>query len=408
MWNVSNNTANRKHIVWLSLTLSFVIFSGCNEVAVVPSLHLQRRDLTQYLSTNARIEPIDDSTVIASVDGRIQSVDITKGETVTPGAIIATIENDDISSDLKKAQAMLDASKAELQQAQHADAIEVESIRHKLSDARHQENIAEEHLASLERLVAQKAIPRLRLDQARSTLVVQKETTETLTKQWEIRSSASRRTYATAKVAEASEVYRAAKRQLRSSVLRATTGGILYSITVKPGDHVRQGAIVARIGNLDSVRAVVFIDEPDIGHLTHGLKAILDTDTFPDMVWGCHIDRLPTQIVAFQTRKVGEAICTVRNPGNKLIPGLSLNARIESAQAKNVLVVPRHALIHRNGISYLWLRDQEGRAKQQPVELGLQTDSETEVRSGVSDGDQVLLPGGLHLNPGQKIHTEVE
>lgn len=408
MWNGFKNTVNRKRAGLYYLVSPVFIFLSCAEVLVVPSLYLQRQDLTQYLSTNAHIEPLDDSVVTASVDGRIQSIAITEGARVIPGAIIATIENDAISSHLKKTEALLDASKAALQQAQHVDAVEIENIRHKLSDARHYENAAEEHLASIERLAAQKAIPRRKLEEARSALSVRKATTETLAKQWEMRSSALKQTYATAKVAEASEAYRVAKQQLHLSALRATTEGTLYSITVNPGDYVHQGTVIARIGNLDSVRVIVFIDEPDLGHLTHGLKAILNTDTFPEMVWNCYIDRLPAQIVAFNTRKVGEAVCTVHNPENKLLPGLSLNARLESARAKNVLTVPRDALVYRDGISYLWLRDHEGRAKRQPVELGLQTDSKIEVRSGVSEGDQVLLLGGVRLKPGQKVRTEVE
>ena len=122
MWNGFKNTVNRKRAGLYYLVSPVFIFLSCAEVLVVPSLYLQRQDLTQYLSTNAHIEPLDDSVVTASVDGRIQSIAITEGARVIPGAIIATIENDAISSHLKKTEALLDASKAALQQAQHVDA----------------------------------------------------------------------------------------------------------------------------------------------------------------------------------------------------------------------------------------------------------------------------------------------
>ena len=394
--------------VFAALALAVSVFPGCAEDPTVRSVVVQRQDLVQYLTTNGRIEPIEESAITAPVAGRVTSTPIGRGSRVVQGAIVATIDDENARSELDRAKARLAGSKAELAQAEKGGAAsETADIEARLDAARRAEARALQRVASLERLVGKQAAPRIELEQARAELSEHQAGREAAERQWELRADPQERKLAAARVSEAAAATRAAERRLQASEVRSSAPGVLYALTVRPGDYVERGAVIARVGKLDSVRVVVFVDEPELGRVKAGATVVLLADAYPDQSWEGHVDTLPTRIVSLDTRRVGEVLCTVDNPEGRLIPNLTVNARIQSGGTKNALTVPREAVVEEDGATYLWLLDDRRTARKQAVELGIRTASEAEVRSGVSEGDEVLLPGGLELQPGQRIRTEL-
>ena len=80
----------------------------------------------------------------------------------------------------------------------------------------------------------------------------------------ELRADPEQRRLAAARVSEAAAAARSAERRLRASVVRSPAEGVLYALEVRPGDYVDRGAVIARVGQLDAVRVVVFVDEPEL------------------------------------------------------------------------------------------------------------------------------------------------
>ncbi|MEM9484452.1 MAG: efflux RND transporter periplasmic adaptor subunit, partial [Cyanobacteria bacterium P01_F01_bin.116] len=87
-----------------------------------------------------------------------------------------------------------------------------------------------------------------------------------------------------------------------------------------------------------------------------------------------------------------------------LIPGSFVNVEIITEQQENMLVIPPEA-VQRNGEeTFVWIRDQRGRAAHQPIELGLQGLDLFAVTDGLSMGDQVaLVPPTVTITPGMPI-----
>ena len=389
-----------------ALTLAVGISLGCTEDLAIRSVVVQREDLAQYLTTNGRIEPIDDSGITTPVGGRVTSTPIAKGSRVSQGAVVATIEDKDARSELEQAKARLAAAEAELAKAEMGGAAsETEDIKTRLETARRAETRALERVASLERLVGKQAAPRIELELAQAELSEHQADREAVERQWDLRADPQERKLAAARVSEAAAATRAAERRLQASQVRSPAPGVLYALTVRPGDYVERGAVIARVGKLDRVRVVVFVDEPELGRVKQGATVVLEADAYPSRPWEGRVDRLPTRIVSLDTRRVGEVLCTVDNSEGRLIPDLTVSARIETGRVKNSLTVPREALAQEGGAVYLWLLDDSRTARKQPVELGLRTASRVEVRSGVSDGAEVLLPGGVELQPGQRVRA---
>jgi hypothetical protein len=104
-----------------------------------------------------------------------------------------------------------------------------------------------------------------------------------------------------------------------------------------------------------------------------------------------------------ETRRVGEVRCRVAGDAERLIPNLTVSARIPSASATNAPSLPREAVQGTGKDAYVWTLDAAGRARRTSVETGVRGDARIEIRSGVGLGDKVLLPGAEALEEGELV-----
>ena len=116
----------------------------------------------------------------------------------------------------------------------------------------------------------------------------------------------------------------------------APLAGVVYSLPVRPGAYVNPGTLVARVGKLGKVDVLIYIDEPELGRVKLGAPVRITSDAYPERHWECQVDRLPAEVVALDTRRVGEVHCSV-DDAEELIPNLRVSMKIESAAAKNAL-----------------------------------------------------------------------
>lgn len=95
------------------------------------------------------------------------------------------------------------------------------------------------------------------------------------------------------------------------------------------------------------------------------------------------------------------ATVKLERPSNTLIPGSSVNVEIISQQRQDVVTLPVEIVQKGSGKPFVWIADEQGKAKQQPVTLGLEDLTSVEITSGLKAGKQVILPPpDANLTPG--------
>lgn len=382
---------------------AFLVWGGESAVAV-NAVTPRREDIVSRLSTNGRVEPVDDFTVHAKTTGTIAKVFAKQGDKVKQGQLLFSIDDQAARAALRQAEARLEMAQAELAAAERggapAEIAEQESL---LGQARAERKQAAEEVAALERLVQKNAAPRAELEAARARLAAAEAEIERLESKLKLRVAPDQLQRAQARLREAESAVAVAKQQVGSASVRSPSSGVVYNIDFEPGTYVNPGMLLARVGRIEQVKVRIFVDEPELGRIERGDRAVITADAFPDREWECAIDRLATAIITLETRRVGELLCTIQNMARTLIPNLRVNVEIETAAAEAALTLPREAVYRDNGGSYVWLIGANNTAERRAIELGISSATRVEVKTGVDADTRVLLPGEAALSEGQEV-----
>jgi HlyD family secretion protein len=383
--------------------LGIFIVQGCSEPPSVAYVQPQREDLVSYVTTNGQVEAGDRAEIFAGTTGLVVNVAVEEGRRVRRGETLLTIDDRAVRQELKQAQAQMDASKAELSGVgQGGGPAETAELENELAAAKRALEQIEKDVQSLERLVEKQAAPRVELDAARRQSKEAASKVDLIEKKLADRFAPYQKESAAARVREAEAAVALAQQRVGSATVVAPVEGAVYSLVARRGAFVNPGTLVARVGKLGQVDVVIYVDEPELGRVRLDAPVRITSDAYPEKHWECSIDRLPAEVVALDTRRVGEVHCTVDGAG-ELIPNLRVSVEIESASALNVLTLPREAVVRDGNRLAVWIVNQSGEAERRDVELGIASANRVEIRSGLSESDRVLLPGQQALAQGQPV-----
>jgi len=86
-----------------------------------------------------------------------------------------------------------------------------------------------------------------------------------------------------------------------------------------------------------------------------------------------------------------------------LLVGSAVRVSLPSAQAREVVAIPRDAIILRTNAQYVFVVDQSGIASRRDIELGFAEGDMIEAVGDIAAGDTVIVRGGERLRDGQAV-----
>jgi len=187
------------------------------------------------------------------------------------------------------------------------------------------------------------------------------------------------------------------KEELLKTEILAPFDGTVVNIGVKENDQLSaydySTIIAIHLVDTKTVELDGVVDEIDIFKVQVGQKATLTVDALPEQ----KLTGTVTFISPFGTEKTGVVnykITLKLDPTEiNLKGGLTATANIIVDSKKNVLLIPNGAIKGTRG-NY-WTQVVTGKAKEEtekrPITLGLQSESFSEVISGLEEGEKVLV-----------------
>ena len=400
--------------VWLLLILAGlfagVLYYRSRERAVlaVRTFRVERQDIHAGIVTNGKAEPIVYQDARAELEGEVSQVLVREGDSVRRGQQLAELSQRQIGSEIESARSSLADAENELRLLrQGGTALELQEWRAQREAAQRERDQAAKLVAANERLVERGAIARIELEQSRQRLARAEADLSLLDQKLSGRYGPEDLSRAEARVEAARAALDLAQSRLRSTAVLSPLDGIVYSVAARPGDYVRSGDLIARIGDLGRIRVRVFVDEPDLGRVAADQPVLLRWEGLPGSEWRGEVEQLPAEIKELESRRVGEVSCTLDNPKRELLPNMNLDVEILTETRSNALVAPREAVFGGDAARHVFVV-RDGVLVRRAVETGIISAMRIEIRGGLEEGEEVALAGEQPLQDGMRVRGESE
>jgi len=199
----------------------------------------------------------------------------------------------------------------------------------------------------------------------------------------------------------ASAANKAANLELAYANVTAPISGVIASRSIKSGNFVQINTPIMRIVDVSRLEAVLNVPERELATLKAGLPVQLAVDALPGKGFTGTVDRVaPVVDSGSGTFRV---VCTFAD-GNQLRPGMFGRIKIDYDQRADALVVPRAALLEDESDPAVFVVRNKKSARV-PVKLGYMDGEWAEVRSGIKQGDQVVIAGKSALRDGTEVQV---
>jgi HlyD family secretion protein len=393
----ANNSTTPSRRWWLWILLAFILGVVLyNYLRTTPlkvhAVTVQRGPIRSLVSTNGKIEPIQNFETHAPIATTVKSLLVKEGDHVRKGQLLLQLDDADIRAQAARAQEQIKAAQVD-QSALGTGGIqeEVLALNSQLVKARATQAAAQRSLDSLTRLQAEGAASPGEVRQAQDALKAAQSDVAYLEQKQKERYSQPEVARVAARLTGAQATYDAAEDALGKSSVRAPFDGVVYTVPVKQGAFVQAGDLLLQEADLSHVLVRAFVDEPDIGRLQIGQKVEVTWDAIQGRTWTGTVSTVPATVKVRGNRNVGETTCTVDNHDLRLLPNINVGVTIVAAEQTNVLTLQRDALHPDDNKLYVF-RIVDGELKRESVEISLQNLTRVEIFSGLPEGAAVALP----------------
>jgi len=193
-------------------------------------------------------------------------------------------------------------------------------------------------------------------------------------------------------------------------LIHAPFAGRLGVRLVDVGQYLEAGTPIANLQALDTIFADFFLPQQTLAILNIGQQVTLKTDAYPTQTFTGTITVINPKI-DINTRNV-LVRATLKNPGQKLLPGMYATMNVATGLAQRYITLPRTAITFNSFGATVYRvedggKDEKGKpkliAKQSFVTTGDTRGDQIAILKGVNEGETIVTSGQIKLRNGSPV-----
>ena len=351
----------RRYITAAAVSILALAACSDGEMVTYTKTKVSKGDISTSITATGTIEPVTKVEVGTQVSGIISKIYVDYNSEVRKGQVIAELDKTNLLSELASSKSQLANAQSELD--------------YQKSNFERYATLFEKGLVS----VNDYETARLSYEQARQQIVIQQQN-----------------------VAKA-------QTNLGYATITSPIDGVVLSREVEEGQTVASAMTTPTLFNiaqdLTDMRVIADVDEADIGGVKEGQRVTFTVDAFPDDTFSGEVTQVRKEATTESNVVTYEVVISAPNKDQKLLPGLTANVTVFTAERKDVLKLPSKALRFTPNQALLKpdQRVEDAPAKEKvwtfdgrtfravAIETGLNGGAEVEVTRGVKEGDEVVI-----------------
>jgi HlyD family secretion protein len=384
--------------VLLLLGIAFFAYDFVWRSKIKPEF-VKNGSFVQTIVASGRVESPHRISISAQITGTVSDVPVVEGQSVEKGQLLIALENTELHSALRQAQASEQQALSNLRQLRELKAPVAVQLQIQ-ADANFAN--AKNNLARTLELFHKGFIGAAARDESERAFQIAQSQRNIDRQQYEsLQPGGSEMSLVQATVNQARAAVQTATARLRYSTIQAPRAGILIARHVEIGDGVLPGKVLMTLSPKGVMQLVVQIDEKNIKWLQINQMALASADAFPDKKFQAQLVYINPSIDP--QRGSVEVKLDIKDPPPELKQDMTVSVDIETARIENTLLIPMSA-VHDYDIKAPWVfLIHQGRAQKQAISLGLESHGLVQVLSGLKAGDRVIPLKYTQIRDGSRV-----
>ncbi len=327
-----------------------------NNGTQVEVVKAEKESARSFLEFSGLLQPVSQVAVFPEVMGKVESIVKFEGNEVRKGDVLARIEQTDYQIGFDQADAAFDLAKA--------------NLKNNESNYKRQVDLNKNGFSSQAALDGMETAYKI----------------------------------ATAQFNQAKAARDMATRQLERTQITSPIDGYIASRSIDTGQQVSGGGPAFTIQNLHQLKVNLSVSESGLSSISTKSKVVIYSDNLPGKTYSgkvVFISRSASQDGGFPVK------VELDNSDLSLLSGWTVTIEIYQPEANKLVTIPGKAIMKKSG-RWVAFTVEEDNAVEKQIELMTQIRDKVYIRSGIDEGDVVIVRGQEYCNSGDAVNVSRE
>jgi multidrug efflux pump subunit AcrA (membrane-fusion protein) len=391
-----------------AMDMNMRVTSGNTPFPVTLTL-VERGSVTGNVVYTGSVASLNEEDIYPRVTGRIVEMRVYPGDRVEKGQVVARLDDLELTSRVREAEAVVVAAQANRVQmeadlaAVRQGVVQMEKeLAAAEAEAGYQQAVAERD----ERLFSKGALSQQEAENTRAMATAARARVQAARARVEqaeamVASARKKLEAADAMVAQGQAAVRTTEIVRGYVDIVAQSNGYVVKRLVAPGVLVQPGMAILKTTQVDKVRLQANVGEKDLASIKVGSPVTVTTSSGAQPPLGARVTSVFPFVDPGARTAVVEAV--VDNAGRRFLPGQYVQMQFTTGERKDALTVPRAAVARMGGKATVWVLKGEDQVEPVEVATGLENPERVEILKGLAGGERVVAQGHEGLYAGARV-----
>ncbi|MHC5597404.1 MAG: efflux RND transporter periplasmic adaptor subunit [Nostoc sp.] len=188
--------------------------------------------------------------------------------------------------------------------------------------------------------------------------------------------------------------------EINDTIIRAPFDGVVTKKYADPGAFVTPTTASSEVASSSSSsilslastnEVVANLAETNISKISFGQKVSIKADAYPGKTFEGKVSQIAAQAIVQQNVTSFEVRVSLSDPQRLLRSGMNAQVDFQVGQVENALVVPTASVVRQENATGVFVAGKNNKPVFTPIETGVTANNFTEVKSGLTGNERVLL-----------------
>ena len=334
----------------------------------VKVVRVKKVPFVRVVEIQVALQPLKQTEIISQVAGVVKEIRNTVGDAVSAGAVVATIQSNELIARLRANEAAVKEAEANLREKED------------------QIVSAEKELATARDLHGKELIARQEVDHAEAAADA----------------AGAQRDVAQAQLAQRQSMLAETRYMLNLTRLAAPLNGVVTRRWVEPGASVSPSTRVLSIADSDTMRITVPLTAEDAALVHSDMSFRIRVESVSGREFAGKLARINRS--SEPAGETARAEIHLSNPDGLLKTGMKAVLSLPLREAHEVFLLPTESVFELKGKSYVYTVA-AGKTRLRAVVKGFEQDGQVAIRSGLEEGEAVIVAGREHVRSESRVRA---